>query len=278
MTVEHNGPVGDRPVVAELAETWRSLADLCASLDPGEWDRPTDCPGWSVRDHVSHVIGIESGLLGRPAPAALAAEPAHVRNDIGRMNERWVEARRGRSGPEVLAELEEVTAERLRALRAMDDEAFAAESWTPAGPSTYEGFMAIRVFDCWTHEQDVRRAVDRTGHLSGPAAEQALSQAATGLPYVVGKRAAAPEGSTVVFEVHGPVRRTWAVGVTEGRARPLDRPPAVPTARLVTDFETFMTLVCGRRDPAQALADHRVRLEGEEGLGRAVTEHLGYVI
>jgi uncharacterized protein (TIGR03083 family) len=270
--------MGERAVVAELDETWRSLAQVCAALDADDWDRPTDCPGWSVRDHVSHVIGIEASLLGRPPPPALALDPPHVRNDMGRLNERWVDARRGRPGREVRAELEEVTGERLRALRAMGDEDFAAEAWTPAGRDTYEGFMGLRVFDCWVHEQDVRRAVDRPGHLSGPAAEQALTQASSGLPYVVGKRAGAAEGSTVVFDVHGPVRRAWAVGVTGGRARPLEDPPPAPTVRLVADFETFMTLVCGRRDPAQALADHRVRVEGDAALGRTVTEHLGYVI
>jgi hypothetical protein len=28
--------------------------------------------------------------------------------------------------------------------------------------------MHIRIFDCWVHEQDMRRATGRPGHLTGP--------------------------------------------------------------------------------------------------------------
>ncbi len=271
------GSVGERPVVDELEETWRSIDDLGRALEAADWDRPTDCPGWTVRDNLSHVVGTEAALLGRETPPEPEAYGPHVHNDIGRLNERWIEARRGRPGDQVLEELREVAAARLEVLRAMGDEEFLADSWTPTGPGTHEGFMHIRVFDCWAHEQDMRRAVGKPGHLSGSAAERAMTQLSTGLPYVVGKRAGAPDGSTVVFDVHGPVARTIAVGVEGGRARALDAVPDTPTVRIVADFETFATLVCGRRDPAQALADRRVRLEGDEALGRTVTEHLAYI-
>ena len=40
----------------------------------------------------------------------------------------------------------------------MSQEEWDAESFTPAGKSTYGRFMQIRVFDCWLHEQDIRDA------------------------------------------------------------------------------------------------------------------------
>jgi hypothetical protein len=39
---------------------------LLGDLDPAEWQRPTDCTGWSVRDVVAHMIG-ENEELSRPA-------------------------------------------------------------------------------------------------------------------------------------------------------------------------------------------------------------------
>ena len=270
--------MGDRPVVAELAEVWTSLAGLGAELTGDDWDRPTECPGWSVRDVYSHVIGLEAGLLGRPPPPALERFGDHVRNDMGRSNEAEVLARRGRSGPEVVAELQEVTSARLAALRAMSDEEMAVETATPAGPGPYEFFMGIRVFDCWVHEQDVRRAVGRPGHLHGAAVDRSLANAVVTMPYVVGKRAGAPEGATVAFDVSGPTARRWAVTVEGGRARPVPDVPVEPTARISADIGTFMALACGRADPDVELAAGRVTVHGDAEVGTAVVRHLGYTI
>ena len=48
--------------MAALKETWESLADVCEELSSTEWALPTECPGWDVKDQLSHLIGIE--LLG----------------------------------------------------------------------------------------------------------------------------------------------------------------------------------------------------------------------
>jgi uncharacterized protein (TIGR03083 family) len=270
--------MGDRPVVAELAEVWSSFAGLGAELADPDWDRPTGCPGWSVRDVYSHVIGTEAGLLGRPPAPRPEAFPPHVRNEMGQGNEAEVLLRRGRTGPEVVGELQEVAAARLAALRALDDEGFAAETWTPAGPGTYEDFMGIRVFDCWVHEQDVRRAVGRPGHLAGAAVDRSLANAVSVMPYVVGKRAGAPDGSTVAFDVTGPTARRWAVAVSGGRARPEPEIPVEPTARITADVATFMALACGRVDPEEELAAGRVAVHGDAEVGTAVVRNLGYTI
>jgi hypothetical protein len=69
---------------------------------------------------------------------------------------------------EVLSRFRELTTARLaRWSRCRDDE-WNAESFTPAGKDTYGRFMQIRVFDCWLHEQDIRDAVGRPGHETGP--------------------------------------------------------------------------------------------------------------
>jgi uncharacterized protein (TIGR03083 family) len=49
------------------------LAALLAGLTPGDWARPTACPGWSVHDVAGHLLGVEvgnerwTGWGGRPA-------------------------------------------------------------------------------------------------------------------------------------------------------------------------------------------------------------------
>ncbi len=139
---------------------YQALVDLGADLVPDQWDTPTCLPGWTVRDVLSHVIGTEAGMMGEPAPDVDISHLAHMRNPIAEANELWVESLRGTSGPEMVARLEEVTGRRLAELDAMDQDAFDAPSWTPAGrDETYGRFMRIRHYDCYLHEQDIRLAL-----------------------------------------------------------------------------------------------------------------------
>ncbi len=258
-------------LISNLALVWASLTELGDGLSGPDWERPTDCPGWSVRDQYAHMIGTESTLLGEPAPPPYPAP--HARNPMGEANEGWVEAVRDRPGPEVLAAFRAVTDRRLAALRALPAEAWEAATATPVGPGTYATFMEIRVFDCWVHEQDVRRAVGRPGHLDGTVAELAMGRVTGSLGFVVGKRASAPDGTSVVVALGDPLARTLAVQVAGGRAASVD-PPAAPTVRIRTDGETWMRLSTGREDGAHAMADRRVAFDGDADLGRAIVAQL----
>ena len=260
-------------VVAALDEAFDVFVDLVAGLAPEEWDLPTACPGWSVKDNASHVIGTEAMLLGRPQPEVdLPEDLPHVRNDIGRFNEVWVEHYRHRPPAEVLADLREIVAERRAALAGMDQEAFDQESFTPAGPDTYGRFMRIRVMDIWMHEQDVREAVGRPGHVAGLAPELALDEITAAIGYVVGKRAAAPAGSGVRFELTEPLARRIDVEVTD-RARPVERLDGRPTVTLTVPGLHF-TRLCGGRGADPGV----VEITGDAALGRAVVDNLGFML
>ena len=261
----------DRAFIDQLAEVWRSTAAVCEGLSPEQWETMTDCPGWTVRDQLAHVIGTESLLLGRPSPDPAPAGLGHVHNPIGEINEAWVEARRRLPGDKVLAEFEDVTGARLVALKAMTDEELEADTPSPIGVVPYATFMEVRVMDCWTHEQDIRRAVGRPGHLQGAAPTTALERLVSSLGYVVGKRVGPPDGSSVVLEMKG--ERTVAVVVRDGRARPTD-PPADATVRISTDVETYSCLATGRWTGDHAVASGRITFAGDEALGRRVVENL----
>jgi uncharacterized protein (TIGR03083 family) len=157
----------------------------------------------------------------------------------------------------------------------MDEEAFSKPSWTPVGQADYRRFMQIRVFDCWVHEQDVRAAVGRPGHADGAPAEQAVDEIARALGYIVGKKAGAPDGSSVTFELTGPLIRTIHV-VVDGRARVVDRLDTPATATVTLGSGPFTRLACGRVDPDVLLSE--VRLSGDPGLGRRVVASLPFTI
>ena len=254
------------PSVENLAIVWASIGQLCSGLPDGDWDLPTGCPGWTVKDQVSHLTDYEARLLGRPAPQHEPAPAAHVKNELGRSNEIGVDARRSKSGADVLEEFREVTAERLAQLRDLAEEDLAAPALTAAGPGTVADLLNLRVMDSWSHEQDIRRALHRPGHTGGPAVAQAVDHFTRFLPYLVGKRTAAPEGSKVVFAIGGldPV----AVEVSGGRGRPA-ADLHDPTVTLAIPVTSIAALVGGRSD-----VPDDVSISGDRQLGRHVLDSM----
>ncbi len=273
------GPTRADAAVDGLAEVWSSLAALGAALDDASFDLPTECPGWTVKDQFSHVIGIELLLEGHPAPEVAAPIGDHVRNDLGRLNEQFVAARRDVPGRAVVAELVALSARRLDALRALDEEAWAALGPSPIGIVPYVDYMGVRVFDSWVHEQDVRRATGRPGGRGGAGERVTLDRMEASMPYVLGRRVAAPLGATLRVDVTGSLGRVVQLRVDadeDGRARGVATSTiaGAPTASLRLDAETFARRACGRIDAAAALAAPDTALGGDRALAVAFVEHM----
>jgi len=260
--------------IAALDDCFRALSALGAELSEQEWKTPTDLPAWSVQDNLSHLVAIERGLEGLPGTTHRAAELGHVKNPIGELNEHEVDSRRGAPGASVLAEWDEIVARRMSTLRSADDAYFDQPMMTPTGPGTLADFLSIRVLDCWLHEQDMRRAVGRPGHLSGPAAEHTVDRLIRTIPIVVGKRAATPEGGAVVIDITGGVQRHLVCEVRNGRAAMVESPAQEPLCTIRLDVESFIVLATGRRGPDAAAAD----VQGDTDLAARVLGQFNMMI
>jgi uncharacterized protein (TIGR03083 family) len=289
--------MADRPVtkldksevLAGLFTVWDDIDALLDGLTEADWQAASPLPGWDVKALVAHMIGTESFLAGVPAPQPDIDVSAleHVRNDIGVMNECWVRQLSSEAGADVLARFRDITSDRRMALTSMSDEDWDAVTPTPVGPESYGRFMRVRVFDCWMHEQDIREALSRPSSddaLRGPASELSLDEIAATMGYVVGKRAKAPDGSRILFELTGPVAREIRVNV-DGRAQLVDdfgvqgAPPACggePTATIRLDGLQFTRLSGGRpMSPARA---QDIELGGDKDVATQVVENLNFVI
>ncbi|QFG24451.1 maleylpyruvate isomerase family mycothiol-dependent enzyme [Actinomadura sp. WMMB 499] len=237
-------------------QTLRSSLALAATLDAADWDRPTECPGWTVKDQFSHLVGVERGLLGDPEPEVEVPAFDHVRSDFGAYLEAAVHVRRDVPGPEVAAELADVLERRLVQLEGIDPD---GPLLLPNGKEgVYRRMMVFRAMDCWTHEQDVRRAVGRPGNLDAPAAHCLWSILGSGLPMVVARRAKAGPGESVLFTIAGPPSFRSAITVgADGRAVPADPEPAEFTTELAMDLETYVRLAAGRCTPNAVTVETR---------------------
>ncbi|WP_165978333.1 maleylpyruvate isomerase family mycothiol-dependent enzyme [Actinomadura darangshiensis] len=248
--------------IAAYEQTVRSTIALAGTFGDADWGRPTECPGWTVKDQLAHLVGVERDLLGDPAPAAEPREFDHVRNDFGRYLEIAVHARRPVPGPDVLAELADALERRLARLPGEDPDRVLMCPDGREGP--YSRFMKFRAMDCWTHEQDVRRAVGRPGNLDAPAARCFWELLSRGLPLVVARRAKAAPGESVAFAITGPPDFDVTVTVDEsGRGSWSE---AAPTTELAMDWETYVRLAAGRC----TAADVTVRTEGDRDLAARI--------
>ncbi|MFN0027361.1 MAG: maleylpyruvate isomerase family mycothiol-dependent enzyme [Acidimicrobiales bacterium] len=254
------------PAVTNLLQCFDSFSQLCGELSEADWSTPSLCPGWEVRDVVAHLAGIEHALDGWPPSAE---NPPPFQNIAT-----YMEQARSWSGAELLADLNDVLARRRTELHGMDDATFDAVSWTPVGVQTYGRFMAVRNFDFWVHEQDIRVPVGKPGHLDGPAAEMALDEVRLSWGYIIGKRANIPDGRSVKMVLTGPMTAELSA-VVEGRARAVDRLEH-PDATVTTDSLTFMLLACGRIDPAEPIDGGKVTYAGDRALADQLARNLRF--
>jgi uncharacterized protein (TIGR03083 family) len=264
--------ITDQDRVVLLEQAFSSLEEVCALLDDEQWDRPTDLPGWSVKDNLSHVAHFESTAMGMEQPPSRDIDGiAHVADDFQRLNELGVHARRVLPGAQILDEFRTASTQRLKTLTGLDEAGWAATDRSPLGELPTRSFVAIRVLDVFFHEQDIRRAVGRPGHLDGEVARFMFARFATvSLPRVVAKQAAAPDGSVVVFDIAAP-GETIAIRSEAGKGT-LVPAPADPTVRLTMDFEAFLLLLGGRKTPEQLGA--RLRIDGDAALAASVLDKI----
>lgn len=264
--------MADREVIQQLASVWSSIAELCGDFGEQEWNLPTDCPGWTVRDQVAHVLGTEMSLAGEESPAS-AADRSVVHNELGAANQAWVESFRELPGTALLGRFATTTKERLESLREMLDHQLAADADTLLGRMPYEEFLRVRVMDSWVHEQDIRTAAERPGGLDSVAAGAAVDLLLQPLGYIVGKKVRPREGTVLGLHVHGPVQRSRAVEFSDGRGRQVE-PTRETSAAVSTDTTAFARLAAGRWSAEHALAAGRAEYRGDPEHGRALLENL----
>lgn len=270
--------VTDHQTVQGLTDAWtqsiEAISDLLAPLPDNAWNRPTECPGWSVRDVVSHIIAVESELLGDPRPIhSLPRDLRHIASEFARYLELPVDKRRCHTAPEMTSELEYTIIRRSRALRNARHQPEDLVRW-PTGPLArelpYRKLLRNRAVDVWVHEQDLRRALFEPGNLASPGAVVSRDALVENLPKVVTKLAGAPAGSTVAFDVTGPLEFQRTVRVDDsGRGHLTETPSLAPTVQFTLDWQTYLRLACGRVRPEVVI----VGIDGDAELAARVLEH-----
>ena len=261
-------------IVDALDETWTSIDRTLRARTPESYDAQTPCPGWSVRDVLSHLIGFEMMMNGEPVPEHDGSWPSYVKNPIGEINEAFVVAFRSTPGPEMLDRFRSTTARSLDRLRALDDEAWEKVGWSPEGERPYYRFQETRVLDSWIHLQDIRDALLEPADDHGPGEEIVVNRFEAALPYVLAKKAHAPDGTVVQINLTGRLARTVLIGVEDGRARAMESTDSAPNLEITTPVALFWRRTAGRITAEAFLRASATDVRGDLDLARAFADGL----
>jgi len=203
-------------------ELLAALLDLLHVLSDEQWQRPTACAGWTVKDVAAHLLGGDVAILSRrrdhyrPPGAAEVDGWADLLAFINHINQQWVAAAR-RISPNLLCDLLAFTGEQASALfRNLDPHAVGGPvSWAGPDPAPVWLDLAREYTERWHHQQHIRDAVDRPGLAEPRYLAPVLHTFVRALPHTYRDVEAAP-GRTVALTITGEAGGRWLLRY-EGR-------------------------------------------------------------
>ena len=216
-----------------------TTSSLARDLSEDDAELPTECPGWTVRDQLAHMVGLEQVLSGSPHPHIELPPLDHVSSEIDVYMEQQVHVRRLLALSAIADEMAGLRPRRISELRrlAADGDQMVAG---PFGERLLSASLPIRVFDLWVHEQDIRRAVGLPVRTDCDAADVALERSLLGWSTALPKRLAVD--AELVISVTGPNPSETRITVGEGG----------PTVTLSGDVGQLTRWFCGRATPAES--------------------------
>jgi uncharacterized protein (TIGR03083 family) len=224
------------------------------SLNADDWAKPTDCPGWTVREVAAHVIGQWEGaakpqvFLRRhrtghrryPDKTRLDAMNQQQVDDLGRLSPAMLVYRLSRLGPATIRAMRRLPglARRISLAR------FFPEDTLPDSSLAYI-FDVVAARDTWMHRVDITAATARPMVLSSHDKEivtQAVRDVGMGW-----------QGPPLVLELTGPVGGSWTLG------------SGSPVATVRVDAVDYLRTLAGRNNlPA-------LEIDGDASVGEALT-------
>jgi len=215
-------------LAAASSQTWNAVTELMASLEPEDWNRPTPCVGWSVKDvlaHLGHVEGMLVHQFEQPdPPAGWVGEGS----PLDQVTNQGVVARRSWSPVRVAEEIERAAAATSVLLGGAELD-WDETAMTPVGPAPRSVAVEMRVNDAFLHLCDIRTAIDQDikGTNEPLGREVAVGRAIRLSPWAWAKKVGALEHQRLRLSLSGSGGVDQDVVMRDGKAvvEPYDGDP-----------------------------------------------------
>jgi len=257
-------------------ELGTQLLTLLRSLPLEDWEKPTSCAPWTVRDLVAHLLdgNIRRLSFQRDRLPPLQAEEdvttfAGLVSYLNRLNSEWSRAAR-RISPALLIDLLSLTDQQLyQFFKTLPDHEPAMYPVAWAGDEVSPNWFDIaREFtEKWIHQQHIREALDAPALTSRKWLYPVLDICLRALPYTY-RSHVAQDGTLLSFSITGEAGGDWSLLRQEGmwRLNTGKSDEAVSTVSLNQD--TAWRLFS--KGLSEEAARRQVRIEGDPILGAGI--------
>lgn len=256
------------------------LLKLLTHLSAEDWNRPTACTGWSVKDVALHVLGGDVGLLSRrpdfkfPEVAGVSSWEELVAF-INHGNKIWVEATQ-RMSTELLCKFLAFTGQEVyQRLRSLDLFALGVPvDWAGPEPAPIWLDVAREYTERWLHQQHIRDAVNRPGlkeqRFFGPVLETFVRA----VPHTY-RTVEAATGTLLQLVISGEAGGTWYLLKEQEGWGLYQAVEGTPAVTVTLDQELAWRLFTRGIGPSEA--EPQVTLAGNRALGAQVLDAVAII-
>lgn len=173
--------------IGALEAQCAQLSALLDELDEADWERPTRCPGWTVKELAAHCEGMLDRLVGAnaeevegepeidrvgyygydPDGPREGEDPNKTFSEV--IQERVIDEVAGRSGAEIRSSLDQAIGKALKGVREIPADRVIKRSGHPR--MRFDEFVASRVLEFGVHTMDVGHATLRGERIHPDAAQ-----------------------------------------------------------------------------------------------------------
>ncbi len=250
------------------------LLSLLKGLSAQEWEMPTACSPWVVKDVAAHLLGSNIGRLssGRDTLSESDSPGMSFEELIGFINQanaEWVRAAKGMS-PSLLIELLDLTDAHLyRYFKTLPAHAIASTpvSWADDRPSPNWFDIAREYTEKWLHQQHIREAVGRPLLTTWDWLFPVLDTFMRALPRTY-RGVQAEEGAGVVFRITGDAGGEWSLVKDGGAWKLFSGGAAQAESRVGLDQDVAWRLFT--KGMSREVARSKIRIEGDPILGAEI--------
>ncbi len=257
-------------LVANLfPEVLAELLSLLKSLSDEDWQKPTVCESWSVKDVALHLLGVEVGNLSRRRDGHKINQNINTWEElvvaVNDSNQSWVEASR-RISNHLLLDLLELTGTQMWAYFAsLDPYAMGPSvSWVGTKPCKVWVDIAREYTERWHHQQHIRDAVGKPGLKQPRYFSPVLQAYMLALPRTY-QQVLAADGTSVAVTITGAAGGSWSITSLGGDWRLYSGLPDMQDAHVILQDDLAWRLFT--RGIQRETAREQMLFDGDQSLG-----------
>lgn len=255
------------------------LVSLLRNLSKTDWELPTACSSWSVKDVALHLLGGDIGILSWRRDGYSTSDSInswdHLVNLVNEQNERWIESAR-RMSPELIMGLLKFTGEQvIEYFQSLDPFVMGgAVNWVSPDPAPVWLDLAREYTERWHHQQHIRDSVGKPGLKEQKFLAPVIDTFILALPRTF-KNIQAENGTSIGIGITGSRRKHWTLSNPLGEWQLFEGRGGDDQVTVVIEDDVAWRIFTNELSAAEA--KELVQIKGNVQLGEIVLDTVSII-